>query len=486
VRHNSIGGIVLSVIATQAIKFVDDNQKYLTDISDKIWGYAELALHEDKSAELLVKELKAQGFGVTTGAGGMPTAIVAEWGQGKPVIGFLAEYDALSNVSQHPVPHRDPVIPNGPGHGCGHNLLGTAAFAAAVALKQELAARGLPGTVRFYGCPAEENLSGKAFMARDGVFNDCDVALTWHPSSINRVRTGSSLANNAAYFTFYGRAAHAAGDPFNGRSALDAVQLMNMGVEFLREHMPPRSRMHYVITNGGGQPNVVPPEAQVWYLVRAARRDAVDELWERVIKCANGAAEMTETTYKIELLKAIYNVLPNTVLEDVLEGAFKRVGPTTFTPEDHAFAEEISKTVPQKQKADALRENHVPDEWADKTLNDAVLDRPAIEDEPKGSTDVGDVSWCCPTAQIGTACQAMGTPGHSWQYAAQAGMSIGHSGMLTAAKVLAEAGYVLATSPDLVAKAKAEFDKRTEGRSYKCAMPPEQKPAFHVFAKKDK
>jgi aminobenzoyl-glutamate utilization protein B len=423
---------------------------------------------------------------VTTGAGGMPTAIVAEWGSGKPVIGFLAEYDALSNVSQKPVPDRDPVIPNGPGHGCGHNLLGAAALGAAIGLKHEMEQQGMAGTVRFYGCPAEENLSGKAFMARDGVFGDCDAALTWHPAAINRVRTGSSLANNAAYFTFYGRAAHAAGDPYNGRSALDAVQLMNMGVEFLREHMPPKSRAHYVITNGGGQPNVVPPEAQVWYLVRAARRDAVDDLWERIIKCANGAAEMTETTYRMELLKAIYNVLNNRVLEDVLDESFKRVGAPRFSAEDVAFAEAISKSVPAKQKENALREGQVPEEWWDKHLNDEVLERPTAEEEPRGSTDVGDVSWCCPTAQIATACQAMGTPGHSWQYTAQAGMSIGHKGMLTAAKVLAEAGYVLMTSPDTLAKARAEFEKRTEGKAYKCAMPPEQKPAFHVFAKKEK
>ena len=426
--------------------------------------------------------LKAAGFRVETGAGGMPTAIVAEWGSGKPVIGFLGEYDALSNVSQKPVPTRDPVIHDGPGHGCGHNLLGAAAYGAAIALKQQLAADGLSGTVRFYGCPAEENLSGKAFMARDGVFDDCDIALTWHPSAINRVRTGSSLANNAAYFTFFGRAAHAAGDPYNGRSALDAVQLMNMGAEFLREHMPPRSRLHYVITNGGGQPNVVPPEAQVWYLVRGARRDAVDELWERVIKCAAGAAEMTETTYELELIKAIYNVLPNRALEDVLEEAFKRVGPPRFTEADYQFAAEISKSVPAKQKENALRVGQVPEEWWEKHLNDQVLDRPGVEDEPRGSTDVGDVSWCCPTAQFGTACQAMGTPGHSWQYTAQAGMGIGHAGMLAAAKVLAEAGYVLMTDPDAVERAKQEFARRTEGRRYKCAMPPEQKPAFHVFA----
>ena len=415
----------------------------------------------------------------------MPTAIIAEWGSGKPVIGILAEYDALTNVSNKPVPVRDPVIPDGPGHGCGHNLLGAAAYGAVIGLKKQMEAEGLPGTIRFYGCPAEENLSGKAFMARDGAWDDCDIALTWHPGAINRVSTGSSLANNAAYFTFHGRAAHAAGDPHNGRSALDAVQLMNMGVEFLREHMPPRTRAHYVITGGGGQPNVVPPEAQVWYLVRAAERPAMDDLWERIIKCANGAAEMTETTYDLELIKAIYNVLNNTALEEALHEAFERVGAPQFSEEDQAFAKEISKTVPDKQKVTALRENQVPEKWWDKHLNDEVLDMPAVATEPRGSTDVGDVSWCCPTAQFTTACLALGTPGHSWQYTAQGGMSIGQAGMITAAKVLAEAGYEAMTNPKLIEEAKAEFQKRTGGRAYVCAMPPEQKPAFHVFAKKD-
>lgn len=471
--------------ASTAIKFIDQHRQYLTDISDRIWSYAELALHENKSAQLLAEELRAHGFEVEMGSGGMPSAIVAQWGHGKPVIGFLGEYDALANVSQQPVAVRQPVVANGPGHGCGHNLLGTASFGAAIALKEELAARKLPGTVRYHGCPAEESFSGKSFMARDGAFADLDIALTWHGSSLNRVNTGSSLANNAAYFTFYGRSAHAAADPFNGRSALDAVQLMNMGVEFLREHMPPRTRMHYVITNGGGQPNVVPPEAQVWYLVRAAQRDAVDELWARVIKCADGAAEMTETNYKMEFLGAIYDVLPNRALEDVLEAAFKRVGPPQFTPADYEFAAEISKTFNQEQKVTGLRENHVPEEWWDKVINDQILDRPAVQDEPKGSTDVGDVSWCCPTAQFGTACEALGTPGHSWQLTAQSGMSIGHAGMVAAAKVLAEAGLELMTNPAAVEAAKAEFAKRTGGRPYKSAVPADEKPPFHVFAAKD-
>jgi len=471
----------MGVKAENAIGFIDEQRNLFVAVADEIWEYAEVALHEEKSAAALVRVLAGDGFTVEMGAGGMPTAFVASWGSGRPVIGFLGEYDALAGVSQKALPVKEPLVEGAAGHGCGHNLLGVGAMAAAMALKRELGARGLPGTVKYFGCPAEENLSGKAFMARDGVFDGCDACLTWHPGQTNRVRTGSSLANNAANFTFFGRSAHAAGDPHNGRSALDAIQLMNLGVEFLREHMPPRTRAHYVITNGGGQPNVVPPVAKVWYLVRAANRDDMDELWERIIKCASGAAEMTETRYEMELLKAIYNVLNNPALEGVLDEAFQRVGPPLFTEQDLEFAGEISKSITRRQKESSLKSGQVPEELWNKDLCDVVLPRPAEVEEPKGSTDVGDVSWCCPTAQIGAACGVFGTPGHSWQYCAQAGMGIGHAGMLTAAKVLAEAGFVLMTEPDRLAKARADFERLSGGRKYKSAMPPGQKPAFHQF-----
>jgi len=478
----------MAVKATTAIDYINQKACMLTDLSDKVWNYAELALHEDESAKALEAALKAEGFSVEVGVSGMPTAFVATWGSGHPLIGFLGEYDALSGLSQKTCPTRDPIVQGAPGHGCGHNLLGVAALGAAVALKEQMQKEKRPGTVKFFGCPAEENLSGKAFMARAGIFDDCDVCLTWHAGWINRVSNGSSNANNACNITFYGRTAHAAGDPYNGRSALDAVQLMNMGVEFLREHMPTKARVHYVITNGGDMPNVVPAKAKVWYLVRAPQRDQVDDLYARVLDCAKGASLMTGTTYEVDLIKAIWNVLNNTALEDLLEECMNRVGAPKFTEADVAFAREIRKTfeanIPSVLAKSQLNKAQLK-EIQGQILNDTVVSRPPTPQDGEGSTDVGDVSWCCPTAQFTTACNAIGTPGHSWQYCAQAGIDIGHQGMLTAARVLAEAGYELATNPHLIKRAKAEFDERTGGKKYYSAMPADQKPAFHQFEKQD-
>jgi aminobenzoyl-glutamate utilization protein B len=479
---------LVAVEAKTAIDYINQKADMLTSLSDDVWKHAELALHEDESAKALQAALAAEGFSVEAGAGGMPTAFVATWGKGRPMIGFLGEYDALSGLSQKTCPTKAPVIQGAPGHGCGHNLLGVASLGAAIALKQQMQKESLPGTIMFFGCPAEENLSGKAFMAREGVFDDCDVCLTWHAGWINRVSNGSSNANNACNITFLGRTAHAAGDPYNGRSALDAVQLMNMGVEFLREHMPTKARVHYVITNGGDMPNVVPAKAKVWYLIRAPQRDQVDDLYDRVLACAKGAALMTGTTFEVELIKAIWNVLNNTALEDLLEECMIRVGAPKFSEANAAFAREIRKTfeenIPSLLAKSQLSKDQLK-EIQGQILNDTVITRPLTPQDGEGSTDVGDVSWCCPTAQFTTACNAIGTPGHSWQYCAQAGMNIGHQGMLTAAKILAEAGYALATKPEIIRRAKAEFDERTGGKKYYSAMPPEQKPAFHQFAKQD-
>lgn len=467
------------VKAQNALAYIEQKKDLIVEVSDKIWRFAEVGLHEYRSAECLANALEEEGFSVERNVAGMPTAFVATWGSGSPVIGFLAEYDALPGLSQKVSTTREELVPGGAGHGCGHNLLGAGVFGAVIGLKEELSSRNLTGTIKYFGCPAEENFSGKAFMARDGLFDDCDACLTWHPGSVNRVWTGSSLANNAMNVHFYGLSAHAAGDPYNGRSALDALLLMNMGVEFLREHMPPKARIHYVITDGGRQPNVVPAKASAWYLVRAPRREEVDDLYRRVLNCAYGAAQMTETRCEVELIKAIWNVLPNPVLEDVLEEAMKRVGPPEFGQEEYEFAREILKTIPENQRLALLRESQVPEEVWGKVLNDTVLPRPGNVEDVKGSTDVGDVSWCCPTAQFRTACIALGTPGHSWQYVAQAGMGIGHAGMLTAAKVLAEAGFDLMTNPKILSKAKAEFTRLTGGKKYKCAMPESHKPAFN-------
>ena len=475
----------MTVKAADAVNYIEERRDFLIKLSDEIWEHAEVGLHEERSARALIAALEAEGFEVEKGVAGMPTAFVATWGSGSPVIGFLGEYDALPGLSQAAVPYRQELRPGAPGHGCGHNLLGVGSLAGAIGLARELKSRGLPGTVKYFGCPAEENFSGKAFMARDGLFDGCDACLTWHAGSLNRVRDGSSLANNAANITFYGKSAHAAGDPYNGRSALDALHLMNIGVEFLREHMPGKARVHYVITNGGGQPNVVPAKASAWYLVRAPRRDEVDELYGRVLNCAYGAAQMTDTRVEVELIKAIWNLLPNRTLEDVIEEAALRVGPPRFSKEHFDFAQEISKTFAPGQKEAQLRKEGVPEEVFSQVLNTTWVPKPDSPMDSEGSTDVADVSWCCPTAEFRVACNAIGTPGHSWQYVAQAGMGIGHEGMITAGKILAEAGLTLMTSPDALKAAKDEFQKATGGRRYVSAIPKDHKPKFDQFGRRD-
>ncbi|MFO8060888.1 MAG: amidohydrolase [Bacillota bacterium] len=469
--------------ASIALQYIDDRQDVIVDVSDRIWAYAELGLHEHDSAEYMAQALRREGFEVQTDVAEMPTALVARWGSGCPVIGFLGEYDALPGVSQKAVPSREELVAGGPGHACGHNLLGAGAFGAVIGLKRQLEVEGLPGTVMFFGCPAEEAFSGKAFMARDGFFAECDACLTWHPGVLNVVRTGSSLAIDSMSVTFHGLSAHAAGDPYNGRSALDAVQLMNMGVEFLREHVQPSARIHYVVTGGGEQPNVVPAEAEVWYYVRAPERAQVDELYERVMKCADGAAQMTDTTYTVEFLESIWDILNNRCLENLLSECMDRVDPPRFGPEEKRFAEEISQSFAPGQRRDFFARTGLDaDEFEGCVLNESVIAMDRVKQEAQGSTDVADVSRCCPTAQFSTACSAFGTPGHSWQLAAQAGMGIGHSGMLTAARILAEAGFELLTNPEILAWAAEEFREKTGGQPYRSSMPADAKPAFHQLA----
>ena len=471
--------------ALTGFKWIDRQKESLSKMGDEIWRYAEIGLHEDKSAAVLEDFLRKNGFAVEVGAGGMPTAFVATWGSGSPAIGFLGEYDALPGVSQKVSPVKEELEPGSCGHGCGHNLLGVGAAAGAIALKEEMVKRGLRGTIKYFGCPAEENFSGKAFMARDGLFNDLDACLTWHPGPMNTVRGGTSLAVNSMNVTFHGVSSHAGGAPHLGRSALDAVELMNVGVNYLREHIIEKARIHYVTTNGGLQPNVVPSKASVWYYVRAPHRDQVEGIYERVLKCAKGAAIMTDTTYDVELLEAICEVVPNRPLEDVLVEAMEVAGPPEFTEDDIKFGKELAKTFPEGQADSYMKDETLSDETKaklqGKVLNDAVLGRPPVAPEMRGSTDVGDVSWCTPTAQFNVACTALGTPGHSWQYTAQTGMHIGHAGMIVSAKTLAQAGLRLMTDPEILKKARAEFEKRTGGRKYESPLPPDMKPAFHQF-----
>ena len=455
---------------------IEKRKQKLIELSDDIWRLAEVGLQEDKSSELLAQYLETEGFKVTRHVAGMPSAFVAEYGQGKPVIGILGEYDALPGLSQKPGVTKDPLHKGAAGHACGHNLLGVAAAGAAVAAKDRMQQDGTTGTVRFYGCPAEETLVGKVFMVRDGLFDDVDIALTWHPGSLNSLWAGSSLSLNSVKFRFHGRTAHAAGDPHSGRSALDAVELMNVAANYLREHVVPDARIHYCITNGGGEPNIVPGEAEVWYYVRAPKRKQVDEIYARLHKCAEGAALMTETSFETEFLAACYNTLHNDVLGDLLMDKLAEVGAPPFTPEDYAFAEEISKTFPAglENARERLRDLKMP--YADKYLCDFIVPPYDKGQVSSGSTDVGDVSQVVPTAQFTTACNVLGTPGHSWQYTSAAGMSIGHSGMLTAARVLALSTLDLLTKPELVQKAKDLFAEQTKDNPYKCPLPPGAKP----------
>lgn len=453
--------------------WIDTKTSELNALSKEIWDYAEVGLREEKSAAALANYLEKEGFSVQKGVGNMPTAFVASFGAGKPIIGFLGEYDSLSGVSQKTIPTREEVVPGGPGHGCGHNLLGVGALGSAVALKKEVESGRLKGTVRFYGCPAEETLIGKTFMAKAGAFNDLDAAITWHPWVCNGVWGSKHLAMNSVRFAFHGRTAHAAAAPHMGISALDAVELMNVGVNFLREHVIQEARIHYVITNGGGQPNVVPPLAEVWYYVRAPHRYQVEEIYSRILKIAEGAALMTGARLEVLFQAGTYDYLPNRVISEVLLESFRRVGAPKFSEEDLAFARAIEQSFGPNHKLSVLTSVNIPPEYAELSLHQEVA---PIFDWGKplaGSTDVGDVSYIIPTAQLTGAAWVMGTASHSWQATAASGMGIGQKAMIAAAKAMAVAGYELIMKPELLRKAKEGFLKDTGGKPYISPLPPE-------------
>ncbi len=453
--------------------WIDEKAPELSALSKTIWDYAEVGLREEKSAAALASYLEKEGFSIKRGVGNMPTAFVASFGEGKPILGFLGEYDSLAGVSQKTVPTREEVVPGGPGHGCGHNLLGVGSLGAAIALKKEIEVGRLKGTVRFYGCPAEETLIGKVFMAKAGAFDDLDAAITWHPWVVNGVWGSQHLAMNSVRFAFYGRTAHAASAPHMGISALDAVELMNVGVNFLREHVIQEARMHYVITNGGGQPNVVPAQAEVWYYVRAPHRRQLEEIYPRILKIAEGAALMTGTRLEVKFQVGSYDYLPNRVISDVLLESFRRVGAPKFSKEDFAFARAIEQSFGPGHKLSLLTSNNIPPEYAELTLHEDIAPIYDWGRPMPGSTDVGDVSWITPTAQLTAATFVMGTAAHSWQATAASGMGIGQKAMIAAGKAMAVAGYELMTKPDLLRKAKETFIKDTGGKPYVSPLPPE-------------
>jgi aminobenzoyl-glutamate utilization protein B len=468
-----------------AVEWVERNKDRLTEISDAIWGYAELGYVEFKSAELLANELEKHGFEVERGVAGIPTAFVAIWGSGEPIIGVMGEYDALPGLSQKLVAKKEPIEAGAPGHGCGHNIHGTSGMGGAVALRYAIEEAGIPGTVKFFGCPAEEMLSGKVWMVREGVFEGVDVVFSHHPSSMNVAGLSSSNANNAVKFHFYGKTAHAAGSPEQGRSALDAIELMNVGVNFLREHVISDARIHYVIEEGGGQPNVVPDYARSWYLIRAPERDQLDPIYERILKIAEGAALMTETELKVEFIKGIYNKLPSKVLSDAVTANMREIGSPEYTKEEMRFAEEVSKSISEDSKRTTLWKTKRPG-W--EKLMDVVIDRTVPDawndgEVGHGSTDVSDVSWQTPTMEFSTSTYSLGTPGHSWQNVVFSGMSIGHKSLLFASKVIATTAIDFLTKPELLKAAWEELDRRRAGRTYKSPIPEDLGPPLNQWKK---
>jgi len=465
-------------IKKTAFEWIDKNRERLIEISDEIWEYAELGFVEFKSAKLLADELESHGFEVERGVAGIPTAFVATWGDGKPVIGINGEYDALPGISNKTVPRQAPLVGGAPGHGCSHNIHGVSGLGGALGLKAAMEVEAIPGTIKYFGCPAEEMLSGKVWMVRDGIYEGVEACISHHPFSFNGAGVGSTLANNSVKFHFYGRTAHAAGSPEQGRSSLDAVELMNVGVNYMREHVIEKARIHYVIEEGGGQPNVVPDYARVWYLIRAPERDQVDHIYEWVCKIAEGAALMTGTTHEVELAKAIFNLLPNMTLAELVIANMREVGAPTYTEEELEFARKIGETVSKRAKIEGLRAYNVPN-WEKYVDVDLVTDILDPWDEGKvmpGSTDVSDVSWNTPTTEFYTTGTVLGSPGHSWRTVATSGMSIGHKSLIFAAKTMAGATLDLITDADLLKKAQEEYRNRLAGRKYKTPLPPDAKP----------
>jgi aminobenzoyl-glutamate utilization protein B len=446
----------------EAVAWIEQNKETLDQAAQHIWEYAETALLEYKSSAELAAFLEKNGFEVQRGVADLPTAFVATHGSGKPVIGILGEYDALPGLSQRAgSAAKEPVTAGAPGHGCGHNLFGVASAAAAVAIKEVMDRHHLNGTIRFYGSPAEETVVGKVYMAKAGLFDDLDLCLDWHPGAKNAVGLDTSSASNNFEVTFYGKTAHAAADPWDGRSALDAVELMSDGVNFLREHVRPTARIHYVIVNGGLAPNVVPDYAKVWYYVRGQDRAEVDEVYARVLKVAEGAATMTETKHEVYLITGVYNKLVNREVARLLHRNLELVGAPKFSDDEQGFAREVQKTLGMKEEGLATKIEPL--------------------EEPKGymgggSTDVADVSWIVPTASLSTACEVLDSPGHSWAVTTCSGSSVGFKGMLTAAETIAASGIEALLEPAIIERARVEFKEKTKGFVYKSAVPKDQKP----------
>jgi len=431
------------------IPAIDARLANYADVAMKIWSYAEVGYQEDKSSALLQAQLRDAGFTMEAGVAGMPTAFVASYGQGQPVIGLLAEFDALPGLSQAAEPERRPLVQHAAGHGCGHHLFGTASVAAAIAVKEWLARARRPGTIRLYGTPAEEGGSGKVYMVRAGLFHDVDAVLSWHPGDENDAGPSTNLANKSAKFRFHGVSAHAAGAPERGRSALDGVEAMNHMVNLMREHVPSETRIHYVITSGGQAPNVVPDFAEVYYYVRHPDARMVASIWDRLVKAAEGAALGTGTTVDHEIIGGTYSRLPSEALAKVLDANLRAVGGVHYSAEEQAFAEKLHATLMPTGQVLGSQETVQP--YATHITN--------------ASSDAGDVSWVVPSASFSAATWVPGTPAHSWQAVAAGGTSIGTKGMAVAAKTLALSVVDLYLQPQVLASARTDFE-RTRGQGF--------------------
>lgn len=456
-------------------ELVETKQELFISVSDRVWEYAELGMKEHKSAAVILEALESEGFQVESGLAGIPTAFCGTFGSGKPVIGFLGEFDALPNLSQEAgCSERKPVEEGGNGHGCGHNALGAGSLAAAVAFKDYLVENNLEGTVQYFGCPGEEFGCGKAFMARAGNFDNLDCALTWHPADTTATWSFSSLANLSVFFSFSGKTAHAAAAPHMGRSALDAAELMNVGVNFLREHIIPEARVHYAFHDAGGQaPNVVQDRAKLHYYIRAPKQEQARAIFERIQKIAHGAAMMTETECTVKFKDGLSDYIPNKVLTQTMSEAMLEIGPVPFDEADEALAKRFWDTLPVRGNSVAAMFGGpaVDEKYAEKALFADVLPYREMNFSMPSSTDVGDVSYVTPTAQLCAATCCLGTGAHTWQFTAQSCGPLAHKGLLVAGKAMALTAVKLLEDPSLLENARREFEKVTGGKKYSPLFP---------------
>ncbi|MBP86144.1 MAG: amidohydrolase [Planctomycetaceae bacterium] len=438
-------------------------------VNQRLWELAEVGLQETKSSSLLIQRLSAARFDVTTDMSGMPTAFVATYGEGKPIIGILAEYDALPGMSQRVSPQREAEVDGKPGHACGHSGLGAGALGAALAVKAAMEQHNLPGTIRLYGTPAEETVIGKVYMTLDDHFDDLDICLHWHPSSRNEAWASSSKALVSAKFTFDGTAAHASVSPEAGRSALDAVELMNVGANFMREHLKEDARIHYVIVDGGGAPNVVPPTATVWYFARADSHKDVEYNFKWLKDIAAGAAKMTRTELSIQIDTDCHEIIPNGPLAELITRNLQRIGAPTFSEDEKLFARRLQAPLIEQFGTEFPL-----------AIDESIHSTTVSSQPSKGSTDVGDISWRVPTGGLRTTCMVAQSPGHSWQNVAAIGSTIGEKGIIYASKTLAVSALELFAEPKLLAAAQADWKQRTEGKKYFSFIPDGQKPPKQI------